>query len=297
VTDLTPPPEQPMDDETRARIRARLADGATEEAEATGLRRWLLPVGAAAAVLLIAFGGTYAAFWPGDDTGAPSPGTGASSRPTSEPSDPPSEAPGEKLSRSPKTRKSQPPTSIPMPGDPGFEIPETTCRKEVAREVRGAEQVVSWPLPDGEVGIWASGDRAALCEDSGGTATVHGARPYPATYPMPKEALEWSTVSYTVGGESRDAYVAGGPLPDEVTGITYLWPDGDAQDAEIATDDAGNRWWSVGHVPTEGPMTGERLNLLRLDPVKVTISLSGVQDHVTLPWGAMHECAQVNHGC
>ncbi len=183
-----------------------------------------------------------------------------------------------------------------MPGDEGFEIPKTTCRSEARQEVRDAEQVVSWPLPDGEVGIWVNGDRATLCEDSGGTATVHRGRPFPASYPMAEETLQWSTVNYQDGAESRSAYVAGGSLPDGVTGITYVWPGGDRVDARIATDAAGNRWWSVGHVPTDGPMINPKGGLMSLDPVEVTISLSGTQDHVTLPWGG-NECAQVNHGC
>ncbi len=76
------------------------------------------------------------------------------------------------------------------------DIPKTTCRDEVAQQLRGAEQVVSWPLPDGEVGIWVAGDRAALCEDSGGIATVHSPRPFPASYPMNNETLDFSTSSY-----------------------------------------------------------------------------------------------------
>jgi hypothetical protein len=167
----------------------------------------------------------------------------------------------------------------------------------VAAQLRGAEQVVSWPLPDGEVGIWVAGGRAALCEDSGATATVHRPRAFPATYPMAPETLGWSTVSYRAGGGWREAYVAGGSLPAEVTGITYVWPGGDVVEARIATDEAGNRWWSVGHVPTDGPMTGPGVNLLDLDPVQVTLHLAGGgEEELSLSWGG-NECAQVNHGC
>jgi len=291
MTDLTPPPEQPMDDQTRARIRSRLAE--TTSTEPSTRHRWMMPIVAAAAVLVIAFGGAYFAFCPGNEGASPAPGTQESTPPVVETSAVPSEL----ASEAPSLRASDPPTSQP-PGGPGyFEFQETTCRDEVAQELRGADQVVSWPLPDGEVGIWVAGDRAALCEDSGGTATVHQPRPFPATYPMARETLHWSTVSYMVGETSRSAYVAGGSLPDGVTGITYLWPGNDAEEAQIATDAAGNRWWSVGHVPTDGPMVRRGGSLMDLDPVEVTISLSGTQDHVTLPWGVLNECAQVNHGC
>jgi hypothetical protein len=296
VTDLTPPPEQPMDDETRARIRARLAE--TASAEPSTVHRWAVPIVAAAAVLAIAFGGAYFAFWPGDEGASLAPGTQESTPPVVEPSAVPSESPGEPPSEAPTLKSSESSTGIPLPGDPGFEIPETTCRSEVARPLRGADQVISWPLPDGEVGIWVAGDRAALCEDSGGTATVHRPRPFPASYPMDNETLGFSTSSYTAPVPSGwlTAFVAGGALPEGVTGIEYTWPDGHVETARIGTDDAGRKWWAMGYVPTEGPMTKPNRNLRSFDPVTVKVYLSGVVDEYTLQWGR-DECAQVNHGC
>ena len=48
-------------------------------------------------------------------------------------------------------------------------------------------------------------------------------------------------------------------------------------DARIATDDRGRQWWSMGHVPTDGPMINPKGSLMTLDPVEVTVGLSGVQ--------------------
>jgi len=286
MTDLTPPPEQPMDDETRARIRGRLAEAT--DSPPSSIHRWVLPVVAAAAVLLIAFGGAYAAFWPGDDgASGPAPGTQESTPPDVETSVVPT--------KQPTLRESEPPTSGTDTGG-GFHIARTTCGREVAQELPGAEQVVAWPLPDGEVGIWVAGDRAALCEDSGGIATVHGARPFPAPYPLTHEALGFSSSHYPAPGGGSSAYVAGGALPEGVTGISYTWPDGHVETARIKTDAAGRQWWAIGYVPTDGPMTKEGLNFLDLDPVQVDVALSGAIDHATLKWGH-DDCAQVNNGC
>jgi hypothetical protein len=92
------------------------------------------------------------------------------------------------------------------------------------------------------------------------------------------------------------AYVAGGPLAEGVTGIAYLFPDGHEQRAEFRTDDAGREWWLMAYVPYDGPMSEPGRNILDLDPVQVTVSLSGVQQEYTLEWGR-EDCAQVNHGC
>jgi hypothetical protein len=293
MTDLTPPPEQPMDDETRARIRARLAE--TVSAAHSTTHRWIVPIVAAAAVLVIAFGGAYVAFWPGNEEASPAPGTQESTPPGVETSAVPSDSPSEPPSVAP-TLKSSEATSQP-PGGPGyFEFQETTCRDEVAHQVRGADQAVSWPLPDGEVGIWVAGDRAALCENSGGIATVHQPRPFPAAYPMNNETLGFSTSNYPHGDGWQTAFVAGGALPEGVTGIEYTWPDDHVETAKISTDDAGRTWWSMAYLPTDGPMTNPNRSLLSFDPVKVKVFLSGVVDDYTLQWGR-DECAQVNHGC
>ncbi len=102
MTDLTPPPEQPMDDQTRARIRARLTEAASAEPAST--HNWLLPIVAAAAVLVIAFGGAYAAFWPSGDSSAP-PATQESTAPSEVPSEVPARSPARSRPSRPATRR------------------------------------------------------------------------------------------------------------------------------------------------------------------------------------------------
>jgi len=292
MTDPTPPPEQPMDDATRARIRARIAEEATTES--TSVRRWALPVVAAVAVLAIAMGGAYAAFWPGDG-GPVSPAPAIQE--TTAPADSPSPAPTEPPSDAPTLEESAPPSSEPPPGGPdedwgAEDIPRTTCAREV--RPRGAEQVVSWPTSVGEVGIWVAGDSWALCEQSGRIATVHAARPL-GEEQLDKDAFNFSTSTYDWNAQQFfTAYVAGGPLVVPHERITYTFPDGHTEQARIATDAAGRQWWSVAYLPTEGIMTSG--NSSKWDPVKVEDALSGVVNTYRLDW-FRNGCAQVNHGC
>ncbi len=52
----------------------------------------------------------------------------------------------------------------------------------------------------------------------------------------------------------------------------------------------------MAYVPYDGPLADPRRNILSFDPVRVTVSLSGVQNQYTLEW-VRDDCAQVNHGC
>ena len=288
MTDLTPPPEQPMDDDTRARIRARLAEETSSTGHAStghsSTRRWLLPIAAAVAVLVIAMGGAYAAFWPGDDEPAdPAPAMQESTEPSAAPTTPAQSTEPETLpSSSPSTQQ-----------DPAAKL----CARAVAEQLTGAEQVVSWELPKGESGIWVAGDRSVLCEDSGGIATAHGARPVSASPMVDREALGFSSSTYYMDRrQALTAYVAGGPLPEGVTGIDYAFPDGHTERAHVKSDESGRSWWSMAYVPYDSPLADPQRNILSFDPVQVTVSLSGAQHRYTLEWGR-DDCAQVNHGC
>lgn len=300
MNDLVPPPEEPMDPATRARIRARLTDG-TADSQAPGQRPWLLPLGAVAAVLMITVGLGYAAFRPGGDS-APVPGAD----PTSGASDTP--APTPSASTSPKAVDPGPtatPSEVPedletFPAPTptaGGQDGRTGCKPAVTEQVDHAERVVAWSLADGEAGIWVAEGRWVLCEDSGGIATTHGNRPIAFNGQVTTETLRFSSSTYPVEGQQMStAYVAGGPLPEGVTGIEYAFPGGHVQQAALRRDDAGRQWWSMGYVPVDGPLADPDRDVLDLDPVRVTVSLSGVQDEYVLRWGR-DDCAQVNHGC
>ena len=281
MSDLTPPPEQPMDDATRARIRARLAE-ATAGSPPDRFSRWLVPVGAAAAVLLVAFGVSYAALTPGGD-GSPMP-AGSSPTTAGEPSATPS-------------RTDDAPTT-PTPVGPVDPDAQTPCAAAVRQQLGpDASQVAIWSLPKGEAAIWVSGNRSVLCEDSDGIATAHQARPVTPPETLGPEQLEFSSSTYVADRQRIiTAYVAGGPLPEGVTGIDYTFPDGHTESARFFTGDVGRKWWFVGYVPQDGPMADPQRNILDFDPVRVTVSLSGVQQQHELHWG-QHDCAQVNHGC
>ncbi len=277
MPDLTPPPHEPMDDDTRARIAARLTDATGSPATGVRATRWLAPVGAAAAVLLIASVAGWAAFSPGSesDPAAPSVMT----------SEPPSPAETE-VSRSP----SEPPTSQnPVPSGP--------CARYVQRELGSAEPVATFEMPAGEAAIWVSGEKSLLCENSGGIDTAHPVRPVAPPAELGTEQLGFSSSIYDYNRERMlVSLVAGGRLPDDVTDLRYIFPGQDVQAAAITTDDEGRRWWILGYVPEEGPVADPRQNRLDLDPVTVQVVRGEEVDEVTLEWG-QDDCTHVNHGC
>lgn len=293
MPDLTPPDPGPLDDATRARIRARLTE-ATARGDGRPVGRWLVPAAAAAAVLVIAIGVAVATLTRGGDGSAPPLGSPTTSAPSAPPAD--------ELPSTPGLRPSKPPTAsplIPPPADdatlPGAGA--AGCPEAVAEQLRGAEQVVSWDLPGGPAGIWVAGDRSVFCEFSGGVATTHRVGPTETAGEMDAEQLRFSTTFYLISTEQPvSSFIAGGPVPQGVTGIVYRFPDGHEEPAVIRTDDQGRRWWAMAYV-TDGPLASDRVNFLDLDPVLVVVSArDSIQQRVTLQWGR-DDCAQANHGC
>lgn len=278
MPDPIPPPEQPMDQATRARIRARL-DAGTGGDQAPRPHRWLAPVGAAAAVLLIAATAGYAVFRQ-DPTGTPAPAGASSAVPTVAP----------------------PETGLPLPTGASLltDGPRSTdgsCAETVPRRLQGAQQVASLRLSDGEAGVWVAGDRSVVCEDSGGIVTLHRTRSVAPPETLDRDALGFSSSTYSYPPNPLlTAYVAGGSLPDGVIDIGYAFPGGRVEEAVISRDDAGRRWWLMGLVPSDGPLADPGTNVLRLDPVRVVVQDPGGRREVALRWGH-DDCAQVNHGC
>src|SRR3954453_7107389 len=79
MTEPPPPPERPLPEASRARIRADLVQHAHDDRSTAP--RWLVPAGAAAAVAVVA-GLAYWAINPGaEDAGLPVTGGGSSSAP------------------------------------------------------------------------------------------------------------------------------------------------------------------------------------------------------------------------
>ena len=115
---------------------------------------------------------------------------------------------------------------------------------------------------------------------------MHQVRPTKLAGELGPDELGFSSTFYLRESEQKvGSFIAGGPLPD-----------GHSEPAVVRTDDAGRRWWAMGYVATEPPLGGWKSNFLELDPVRVTISLSGVRQEVLLEWDR-DMCAQVNHGC
>ena len=251
----TPPPEEPMPAQARARIRAELLAAAQETPRA---RRWLVPAGVAAAVVLVAALAAWAV------QGDP---------------EPPEEGPGPAVVPSATPE----PTGPEEPDDPGDRwAGHGPCQQELRRPFPGAELAASF---DEHTSIWVKGDRFALCDHRDRT-TVQ--RPEPLT---PVDGVETYAVSSVHSASGEVTRVAGGVVPDGAMAFTveYTFPDGETVAAETV-EGGGHTWWRVVHTYTS---TG---NEMEQPPIEVTVSYSGVQESYELRW-AQDTCAQVNHGC
>lgn len=209
MSDLTPPPDEPMPDQARARIRADLLAAAQE---APGTRRWLVPVAVAAAVLLIAGVAGWAVQSSGPDEADPPPATAPTTAPTTATS----------------------PTTDAWP-------PRPRCEAELRNPLPGAEQVMQvgdW------ISFWVKGDRFAVCTESHGRTTIH--RPRPMTPAEDASTYAVSTSFFPEKGGLRVVRTAGGLVPDGVERITYRFPSGETVDADFVEDHDGRTWWVLG---------------------------------------------------
>jgi hypothetical protein len=284
MTEPTPPPEQPLPDHARARIRAELLDAAREST--SGGSRWLVPGLSAVAVALVA-GLAYAAVSLGDNDGA------APSGPTSfaPETDRPSTIPSDEPSDPPDAHTSVPPNEPPPTGQVGT----AACPVELEHVLKGAEEV--FVFPDGPAGgttsVYVKGDQFSLCDARAGTTTV--------THPLPLTPAADDVATYRVLSiypPTKDGYrtvrVAGGVVPagaEDFFDVAYAFPDGHTEHAIKTTDDQGRTWWLMVHSYDDGGG-----NEREKPPIEVTVSYSGVQRHYSLEWG-VDTCAQANHGC
>ena len=236
MPDLTPPPHEPMDDDTRARIAARLTDATGSPATGVRATRWLVPVGAAAAVLLIASVAGWAAFSP-DDASAPSgPATSAV------PSEPPTEAPSPtetEVSLSP----SEPATSQ----KPGRRRPVRPLRPARAGKCGAGRDARDAGRGGRDLGLRRQ--VAALREQRGhrhrppGPAggTTRGAR---------DRAARVQLVDLRIHPRPHAGVVRRGRSVARRRHRPALHlPGPEVQAAAITTDDEGRRWWILGYVP------------------------------------------------
>ena len=266
MTDRTPPPERPLPEDARARMRAELLEHAHEHRSRAA--RWAVPLGAAAAVAVVAGLG----FWAvniGDNEPATTPvGGGESSSPV--PSPETTVASSEVV-----------PTSAP---ESTVTVGTQSCEEEMKHVLRGAELAVEVE----ETSFWVKGDRFVQCDRLGGRTTIH--QPQPLT---PRDHVSTYAVSTLYDGQ-QVIRSAGGVVSEgaeEVMDVAYTFPDGHTEHATTVTDDQGRTWWRMVYAHDDAGG-----NETRLPEIEVTVSLSGVQQTYSLRWG-QDTCAQANHGC
>lgn len=279
MDELTPPPDEPMPDQTRARIRAELLATA-QDRRGRDRRRWVVPVAAAAAVLLVggAAGGVLGGALSGGDDGdrdaspAATGGSAATGTPSPEDSIPAVKAPG--------TQE-----------DHQVDVKELGCQETMRTTLPGAEQVASFPEADGHrTSIWVRGERFTVCDVVDGMTTTH--RPLPLTPVPDAQTYRLSSAYLPARGGFEVTLLAGGVVPAGATAydVSYAFPDGVTVPAQRADGSDGRTYWRVLHsYPDDGDTTQD-------PPIEATVSLSGVRRSYTLAWGT-DTCAQANHGC
>jgi len=265
----TSPPEQPLPEQARARIRADLLASAQDGRR--GARRWLAPVVAAAAVLVVVGVAGWAVQAGRDDSGAP---TGA---PT------PAGQSGADWSMGW--------TDDPEPSEPTGKatLNLSSCVDPVGRVLAGAEQAVTFPADQGggETTMWVAGRSYALCDVRAGTTIVHKPVPMDAVDDIAPYQVS-STYPRTSDG-FQTVQVAGGPVPEGAMAfdVSYTFPDGHTEHATTTTDDQGRTWWRMVYSYGGDPDA---------TPIRVTVSYSGTQQEYSLEPG-VDTCAQAEETC
>jgi hypothetical protein len=273
MTDLTPPPERHLDEQTRHQLRAELI-AATAQPTARTSRGWLVPAAAAAAVAAVIGGGSLML---NNDRGGPTldPGGSDTSAATQE----------------------TPTTGTPTPAATA----DAACASAIQEALPGADLKYSQRV-DGtgkvttDVEIWVDGDQWQVCDtfatldDPVGQEkptlfAVHRGRTVPD-----QEQVRISMNFVGLSGGTQAEYVAGGRVSSAVTKIRYAFPDGHVEAASPADDG----YWSIVYLPEDGPLAGG--DLRGVDPIEVTVTADGAEQTYTLEWGT-DTCAQINHGC
>lgn len=86
--------------------------------------------------------------------------------------------------------------------------------------------------------------------------------------------------------DSGEMIWGGGALPDGVTSVTYVFPDGHEEPAVIR-----DGFWAMQYFTEEGLDGTDDAN-----PIKVELDGPGGPRELSLEWGT-HTCNQVSHGC
>ena len=282
---FTPPPDHPLDDDVRARLRERVLAGTGEE-RAAGRRPWLMPLAAAAAVVVVA-GGTALAIGGDGDRAAPPVGSGGT---TSEPGTTPTTADAPTIpprTDAPDTPEATETPTAPTSEDAGPGAPATSalCEPELENVLRGAAEQVSIGDDHGLTVFYTKGSQYTLCTVNGGTVTVHHAKPLSGGGQYNR--FELSTDFF---GRTDGVLVAGGPVPRDNPDftVTYTFADGHEESSSTAGSPPDNLWWLVVYRTDDA--------VAALDG-PVSVSVTGAPEEGTFELGATDTCAQANHGC
>lgn len=270
MNDLTPPPDRPLDDAARARIRSQLIES-TATRPARQRSAWLAPTVAAAAVVAIVGGGTWMLNRDGNTAAPLTPAGSGTSTVVTSPSPGPTDAHTE---------------SSPAPST------DALCQDAVNESLPGADTYRAQGGSRSDTYVWSLGDRWIVCDTfatlDGGVPTVfpvHEGTPVPT-----KDELLISMNFVELEGELQSQYVAAGIADPSVTKIAYAFPDGEVY--EVVPDSQGV--WFMDYQPSSGPLAGG--GRLPSEPITVTVTAGGESSTYTLEWG-QDTCAQVNHGC
>ena len=234
MTEPTPPPERPLPEESRARMRAELLAHAHENRSSAP--RWAVPLGAAAAVALVAGLGVWAVSRRWRRAGGSRSPAVAGRRATPTPSVAPSSV------------ASNEGTGTPTP--PGFgetvQVGTRSCEAEMENVLKGATLALQ---VDDTSSFWVKGEKFVLCDELDGRTTVHQALPL-----TPRDDVSTYAVSTDLlGGQVVRA--AGGIVPagaEDVFDVAYTFPDGHTEHATKATDDQGRTWWLMTYTYDDG---------------------------------------------
>lgn len=279
--DLTPPPERPLDDAARARIRERVVTGLDERRPG---RWWLVPVAASTPTA-----SGYAALRP-DDASAPNGGPAGrgSAEPAPDVPPAPRETPPPDV---PEPTSSEMASTSPAPDDPlpdgSPEEDPTTCAREVRGVLPGAEEMGWWADESGSTTFYATGDEYTLCDTHGGRTTVH--HPKPLVGEGDRNPYEVSTL-WPSG--DRAVFAAGGPVPADSPdfAVSYRFGDGHVQRAAIIgkpVDGSAGGYWVMVYAAPDGAAALDR-------PIEVEVRGGGAPGGEL---GPLDTCAQANHGC
>jgi len=260
--DLTPPPDESLPAQSRARIRADLL--ATAQDGRAGARRWLVPIVAAAAVLVVVGVAGWAVQAGRDDDGAPvgvpTP-TPTATAPDPEPSEPSGKA----------------------------TLSLSTCTDPLGQVLADAQQAVAFPADEvgGETTMWVAGESYALCDVRAGITVVH--KPVSMTTADGVAPYQVSSIYPRTEDGFRTVQVAGGLVPEGAMAydVSYTFPDGHTERATTTTDDQRRTWWRMVYSYAGEPDP---------TPIRVTVRYSGAQKEYSLKPG-VDTCAQANETC